>query len=445
MRNAFSLRDVVRRVSGNPAGIMANVLANFAVLALWRAKLRFRFAAPHFRWGAAPTSRMSALALLATVLLAGQLQAAEAPSHAWPSAISGGGSTVGATRTFTWGVSPYGSPGVTATQTITSITGAQTTCDYMLPTPTAGSSVISQPNYLTFTEPDLPASAFAAGNCVLLGNGFVSSLSFSKPLIAPIFHFHNLDASRFAITGTSTTGTAVSLQSLARNNLLDVSGNTLNNTLQWPTVGGCNNNNTTDGIGGACGSFRVTATSGLIRSLTLNNNALAPNTGNDSFSWSISFPTASLTKQFSPATIAAGETSQLTFSITNPNQTASVALTPLDFTDNLPTGVTLASATATNNGSCGTPSVTNGTGGALAVGATSVRATNISVAPGATCTITVSVSASAAGSYTNGTSNMSSSVGNLIPSGSTTLTVRSQPKFGSCTSGLPPEKWSSLK
>ncbi|MGK9055390.1 DUF7507 domain-containing protein [Neorhizobium petrolearium] len=52
-----------------------------------------------------------------------------------------------------------------------------------------------------------------------------------------------------------------------------------------------------------------------------------------------------------------------------------------------------------------------------------MRATNISVAPGATCTITVTVTAASAGSYTNDTTNMSTSVGNLIPSGSTTLTV----------------------
>jgi len=344
---------------------------------------------------------------------------------------------VGATRTFTWGVSPYGDPGITATQTITSITAAQSACDFMAVAPNAGSGVRSQPNYLTFSEPDVPASAFMAGNCVALGNGFVSSFALSKPLIAPIFHFHNLDSSRFAITGTSTTGASVSLQTIVKNDLMDVSGNTLNDILQFPTVGGCNDNNTTDGIAGACGSFRVTAASGLIQSLTLNNNALPPNTGNESFNWAVSFPTAPLTKQFSPATIRAGETSQLTFSIANPNESGSVPLTPLDFTDNLPAGLTLAAAAATNNGSCGSPTVTNGAGGALAVGATSIRATNISVAPGATCTITVSVTASNSGNYTNDTSNMSTGVGNLIAGGSTTLTVTlgSQTPF-TCSSNM---------
>ena len=115
--------------------------------------------------------------------------------------------------------------------------------------------------------------------------------------------------------------------------------------------------------------------------------------------------------------------SQLTFSIANPNQSGSVTLTPLDFTDNLPAGVTLASATAINNGSCGSLAITNGSGGALEVGSTSVRASNISVAPGSTCSITVDVTAAEVGSYTNDTTNMSTSVANLVPNATTTLVV----------------------
>jgi uncharacterized repeat protein (TIGR01451 family) len=370
--------------------------------------------------------------------LAFQASAADAPAQAWPTAISGTGSTIGATRTFTWGSSPYGNPTVTATQTITSRTGVPSdTCAFMGGVG-SGAGVRTQPNYLTYTEPDVTGGAFFANGCVEGDKGFVSSFVLNKPLIAPIFHFNNLDASRFAITGTSTAGAAIGLASIARNNLMDISGNTVNNTVQPASQVGCNNNSTSDPINGACGSFRITAASGLIQSLTLNSNAtpaaVPPGTVgyNDGYSWTISFPTAPLTKQFSPTSIAAGETSQLTFSITNPNESGSVTLTPLDFTDNLPTGVTIAAATATNNGSCGSPAVTNGAGAALAVGATSVRATNISVAAGATCSITVDVTATASGNYTNSASNMSSSVGNLVPGGSTTLTVDTQPSFGMC-------------
>ncbi|WP_018096262.1 DUF7507 domain-containing protein [Sinorhizobium meliloti] len=302
------------------------------------------------------------------------------------------------------------------------------------------SNLNSFSNVATFIEPDFPSNGLVGNSCIEGSNGYVSRLQFNKPLIAPIFHFYNLDASRLAVTGTSTSGAAIGLTTVVKNNVMDVSGTTLNNTLQPATQNGCNNNSATDPVNGACGSFRLTAASGLIQTLTLNNNATPPTgttTGfNDGLAWTLSFPTAPLTKQFSPASIAAGETSQLIFSITNPNQSGSVTLTPLDFTDNLPVGLTLASGTATNNGSCGSPTVTNGAGGALATGATSVRAANISVAPGATCTITVSVTATAVGNYTNGASNMSSSVGNLVPSGSATLSVDTQPSFGACTSTM---------
>ncbi|WP_158259939.1 DUF11 domain-containing protein, partial [Phyllobacterium phragmitis] len=248
-------------------------------------------------------------------------------------------------------------------------------------------------------------------------------MSLSKPIIAPILHVWNLGPSRLTIGGTSTTGSAIGLQVVARNSTMDISGTTLNNqVLQDVGFTGC-----LDSTGAtaheSCGSVRLTG--GPISALTFDNNAIPPSASanRDGWWWTVSFPTAPLTKQFSPATIAAGETSQLTFSITNPNETASVTLTPLAFTDNLPAGVTLASATATNNGSCGSPTVGNGAGGALAVGATSVGATNISVVPGATCTITVDVTSTVVGSYTNDATNMSTSVGNLVPGSSTTLTV----------------------
>jgi uncharacterized repeat protein (TIGR01451 family) len=436
MRKSISLRDVARRVSRNRDEVTASLPSHAA---------RLLGSAKPWKYAVARLSRqgISSLAIFVSLFLATEAPAAEAPAQAWLSAISGTGSTVGATRTFNFGVSPYGNPAVTATQTITSRTGVPSASCAFMGGAGSGAGVRTQPNYLTYTEPDVPSSAIFANGCVEGDKGFVSSLVFNKPLIAPIFHFNNLDASRFAITGTSTTGAATGLTPIARNNLLDISGNTVNYVLQPASQVGCNNNSTSDPINGACGSIRITAASGLIRSLTLNSNAtpaaVPPGTigYNDGYSWTLSFPTAPLTKQFSPATIAVGETSQLTFSITNPNETTSVALTPLDFTDNLPAGVTLASVTATNNGSCGSPSVTNGAGGALSIGDTTVRATNISVAAGATCTITVTLTASV-GSYTNDTANMSSSVGNLVPSGSTTLTVEPplQPSFGMCTSSM---------
>ena len=218
-----------------------------------------------------PPSRTLAtsLALLAAITLPFEVGAAEAPSQAWPSAISGTGSTVGSARTFTWGSSPYGSPGVSATQTITSrVTAPSAAGCQLMGGSTTGAVVNAAPNVTAFIEPDFPAGSLLATNCLEGSNGYVSSFQFSKPVIAPIFHFYNLDASRFAISGTSTTGAAIGLTTIVKNNLLDISGTTLNNTVQGSTAVGCNDNVTTNS-NGACGSFRVTAASGLIQNSEL--------------------------------------------------------------------------------------------------------------------------------------------------------------------------------
>lgn len=302
MRKPVSLRDVARRLTKNDVSIASELISARSCSPAVK-ELRL----------SGPLLGVTSIALLASTLLSAAPRAAEAPAQAWPTSISGTGATVGSARTFNWGSSPYGSPGVTATQTITSRVAAPSAagCLFM---GGAGTGVGNQPNYVTFTEPDVPASASFASACIEGSNGFVSSFVFNKPLIGPIFHFHNLDASRFAITGTSTAGSQIGLTAVARNNLMDISGTTLNNTVQPATQAGCNNNSGSDPINGACGSFRVTAASGLIRTLTLNHNATPPTgtpTGfNDGMNWTVSFPTAPLTKQFSPSTINAGQISQ---------------------------------------------------------------------------------------------------------------------------------------
>jgi hypothetical protein len=59
MRNTISLRDVVRRFSGNAAGVKAGLLAFFAVLAVWRAELWLRTGARCSRPRTTRTSRLS--------------------------------------------------------------------------------------------------------------------------------------------------------------------------------------------------------------------------------------------------------------------------------------------------------------------------------------------------------------------------------------------------
>jgi fimbrial isopeptide formation D2 family protein/uncharacterized repeat protein (TIGR01451 family) len=106
---------------------------------------------------------------------------------------------------------------------------------------------------------------------------------------------------------------------------------------------------------------------------------------------------ANITKSFSPKTITPGQTSTLTFTVNNPGP---AALTGVNFTDILPSGVTVSSPTITYSG-CGSPSPAS-----LTVGATSLSFSNITVAGLGACTVAVSVTASTDAIYNNTSGNL---------------------------------------
>jgi uncharacterized repeat protein (TIGR01451 family) len=97
-------------------------------------------------------------------------------------------------------------------------------------------------------------------------------------------------------------------------------------------------------------------------------------------------PTVS--KAFSPATIAEDGVSTLTITLSNSD---SAAATGASFTDALPTGVTIS----------GTGSTTCSGTLAASSGGTSVNLTGSSIPAGGSCTVTVPVTASTAGGYIN--------------------------------------------
>jgi uncharacterized repeat protein (TIGR01451 family) len=308
----------------------------------------------------------------------------------------------------------FGSSGVTARIDVTGLNPSGW--------PSAHSGPASStPNFMTFIDPDPPADSRWVGQGTAptppaswLGMG----VSFNKPLIGPILSVYNLDGSSLAVSGTTTTGNPLALTTLVKNNALEVSGNTLNTGTIAAAANGCEANDGSNGNGG-CGSFRMGSTGNPIQNFSMRNNGV----WGDGWNWSLAFPTAELTKAFSPARIPVDGTSALTFTITNPTGPGQIALAPLDFTDSLPAGLVVADSTVTNNGSCGPVTVTDAAGGALAAGATSVRAANANVAVGATCTITVNVRSATPGAYTNNNDNLSTSVGNLVPNARTSLEV----------------------
>jgi hypothetical protein len=118
---------------------------------------------------------------------------------------------------------------------------------------------------------------------------------------------------------------------------------------------------------------------------------------------------------FSPSTILKDGTSTVTFTIDN-SANASAA-TSLDFTDNLPAGVSVASpANASTTCTGGTLTATSGAG--------TISYTGGTVGAGATCTVSADVTSATDGAYSNTTGDLTSSLGNSGTSNAT-LTVAS--------------------
>lgn len=110
----------------------------------------------------------------------------------------------------------------------------------------------------------------------------------------------------------------------------------------------------------------------------------------------------SVSKSFTPGTVAQNASSSLTITLTNPTATA---MTAVSFTDTFPnTGagapgnMTLFNTTTTSN--CG-GTLTDGAGAALAIGSSSVKLSGGTIPANNVCTITVNVKAPTGGLYGN--------------------------------------------
>ena len=127
---------------------------------------------------------------------------------------------------------------------------------------------------------------------------------------------------------------------------------------------------------------------------------------------------------FSPATILVGQTSSLSFTITNPN--VATTLTGVGFTDTLPAGATVPNASATVCGGTVTLTAPN-----------TISISGATIAASGQCQFSVTVTGATAGTKLNTTSVVTSTEGGNGNSSTATLTVNN-PSAPTLATGFSP-------
>jgi hypothetical protein len=166
-------------------------------------------------------------------------------------------------------------------------------------------------------------------------------------------------------------------------------------------------------------SFNVVATSaGTKNNVTSGTSSTESGSGGTAATASLTVPLPAfptLTKAFGAASISVGQTTSLSFTITNPNATFTT-LTNVSFFDVLPGGLMVATPDA----------LVNGCGGRVNTGGLTVD--SVTLAPGASCTLSINVIATSAGTKNNVTSGTSSTQsGSGGPTATASLTVLATP------------------
>jgi uncharacterized repeat protein (TIGR01451 family) len=352
-------------------------------------------------------------AMLATAAAASATQTGVSSGYQWPTAIAAASSPAGAA---TW---TFGTSGETAT-----LTNAAESCGNGIITGTSAN--LEQSGAGPYLTPAPPSNAASMADCILTSSSPISRVfELSKPLLDPVFYLNNLDGSTLNFN-PGPSGGPIALTDLLSDATASVTNGATGSQIfdnYYNATSGCSAGETS-----GCGSFQMAENSGSVTDFTMVDSTKGA--ADDGWYWSFAFPTAVLTKSFLPASVPVGQTSELTFTIDNSSATS---LSPMAYTDNLPSGLTLADTTTSDNGDCGTESITDQQGGALAAGDTGVGVTNLVLAPNTTCTITVDVTSQSSGSYVNGDSNITTSVGNLVPDTSATLTVTKALPDVTCT------------
>jgi uncharacterized repeat protein (TIGR01451 family) len=138
----------------------------------------------------------------------------------------------------------------------------------------------------------------------------------------------------------------------------------------------------TDSAGQPASFANINLANGTVDALMSTTNGIL----NCTYTNTLRPVTPAIIKSFNPVSILSGETTVLTYTISNP---ANGQTTVVGFTDLLPSGLQLANGTT--GGTCAGFAATDANGGALAAGSTSVKIANLSIGAGVSCTIAVTV------------------------------------------------------
>jgi hypothetical protein len=272
-----------------------------------------------------------------------------------------------------------------------------------------------------------------------IGNAASASLTVTSPgvVLAPSI------AKAFGVSSVALNGTTSLTFTLANPNATALTGVAFTDALPPGLVV-----NTPNGLAGSCGGGTITAVAGS-SSISLVGATLAGN-GNCAFSVNVLGTTSGLklnttsaissneggsgnqasaqlavaagavapptfSKSFS-GTATVGVPFNLTLNIGNPNGTA---VTGIGFIDNLPPGLLVATPNGLTN-TCG------GTVSAVA-GSAAISLSNVTLAGGASCTLTVAVVASTSGLITNVTTAIVSNEGGGGVAAVSSVTVNAAP------------------
>ncbi|HYW47242.1 MAG TPA: hypothetical protein VE959_30525 [Bryobacteraceae bacterium] len=165
-------------------------------------------------------------------------------------------------------------------------------------------------------------------------------------------------------------------------------------------------------------SVNVTGTATGVKNNSVTITSNEGGTGNtSSASLTVASPPA-MVKAFGSASFAAGAATSLTFTITNPN--TAFALTGVGFTDNLPSGLLVATPNAVT-GACGGGTITAAPGGGAVSLSGGILAAN------GTCAFSVNVTGTSIGQKNNTTGNVTSTESGAGGTASASVTITPGP------------------